>query len=521
MRIATALVLTAVLSAAGAAQPLAGGYSINPLYPTGAGNFATLLDAVNALVANGVSGAVTFDIFDDAGPYNEAHPFTTANTGGGWAPSTAVLCLAQWAGASAANRVTFRAAAGESPVFDATGRAMGVFWNGADYVTIEGIEIRNAPYDGVSLYSESSHGQVFDAIIRRCRIHDCGASGVCIYGNSSRPQNTLVENNFFWNLQITNAGAFSTTARFGYVSGRRHDFSRLVNNTFHVSTAAGSGFCVVGDMVSGGVGSHFSEVSNNIIVKTVNAARPVYSFPDNPTGTNGVPAILDANCYFDTSGGPFSAGSVVAANFTLWQTASSRDASSIEADPLLVNPVAGDLHINPVSPCVDLSALPSGVVDDIDGEIRSGVPDIGADETGYDYQTNSPAATLTINGLNGTPSVPAVTTVAQGAPVLIQFSSTNVGFPFETIIAAAPLVPASGGGLLSPNGQILNVSPFAPVVIWLNGGATPALLPFPGGFAIGFNAPFVPATLSLQSIHMDGVHPDGYVLSQGCQLTIQ
>src|SRR5262245_57300926 len=103
---------------------LAGGYTINPARPASATNFTTLASAVAALVANGVAGPVFFDVYDDAGPYKETATFSAVIT-----PTTAGLVLGTWNGASSTNRVTFRAAPGESPVIDAAPNGMGVFWN--------------------------------------------------------------------------------------------------------------------------------------------------------------------------------------------------------------------------------------------------------------------------------------------------------------------------------------------------------------------------------------------------------
>ena len=502
---------------------LSGAYTILPLNPTGGSNFASLADAVTALNTQGIAGPVTFEIFDDAGPYTETNSFVTANVQ--WAPSTAVLVLGQWVGSSPNNPVIFRAAPGESPVFDATGKAMGVFWNGADYVTIEGIEIFGAIFDGVSLYSETSHGQPLSPTIRRCRIHSCAASGVAIYGNTLRPQNTLVENNFFWNLQTTNAGGFNTTARFGYVSGRRHDFSRVINNTFFVNTAAGSGFAVIGDVPSGGTGSHYSEISGNIIVKTVNGARPIYSLPDNPAGVSGVPAIMESNCYFDTSGGSFSLGSIIAADLPTWIALANRDLTSLNADPLLAAPATGDLHLTALSPCIDAVLVSGGPVDDIDGELRTGVPDIGADELALcavvEYQVNSAEATLTLDGLVGTPCSPAIVTKGQNLPTILALSGTLSGFGFDAGIVGAPLLPVSSGAFVTSNGQILNLNQGVPPMIFLIGGSSLSLtVPFPGNLVLPFNTPGSPLTATIQMVIVDPTHPDGARLSQGSELNV-
>jgi hypothetical protein len=52
---------------------------------------------------------------------------------------------------------------------------------------------------------------------------------------------------------------------------------------------------------------------------------------------------------------------------------------NINADPLFVDLVAGDVHLAAGSPCIDAAPL-SDARRDIDGALRTGVRDIGADE---------------------------------------------------------------------------------------------------------------------------------------------
>ncbi|MAG56228.1 MAG: hypothetical protein CMJ83_08060, partial [Planctomycetes bacterium] len=420
------------------------------------------------------------------------------------------------------NRVTFRAATGENVVFDAAGAGHGIFFGGADYVTIEGIEIMNAPFDGVSLYSEAQHGVVFDAVIRRCRIHDCGATGVLVYGNSARPSNTVIENNFFWNLQMTNAGGFNSLARFGYVSGRRHDGTRVLHNTFYVSTGTGSAFCVIGDMPSG-TETRFVEISNNVIHKTAGPTRPIYSFP--LAGATGVPALVNSNCYWDPSGGPFSAGAVVSANFAAWVAATGQDTTSFSIDPVLVAPIAGDLHLDPNSPCVNASSVLSTIIDDIDGEPRAGTFDIGADEVSCTlplFETNDAASYLDVDGVQGTSCTPAISARAVGTTGTASFQSTNVGMPYEVVLALAPLLPASAGVPVTANGQLLNVDITSPSTTYFNGGAAPSFaVLFPFSFIAPWTAPATPVTIALQMANFDPTHPDGFAISQGCQADVQ
>jgi len=372
--------------------------------PASSVNFTSLANAVQSLATNGVIGPVIVEVYDDAGAYNESQPFTTANVQ--WAPSTAVLTLGQWTGVSSTNRVTFRPAAGETPVLDATGRAMGVFWGGADYVTLEGFEIRNAQFDAVTLYSETTHGVATDPIINRCRIHDCGGCGVTVYGNSLFPLNTLIENCFFWSLQTTNAGGFNTTARFGYITTRRSTNTRIVHNTFLVDTGVGSSCCAIGAYPSGAAEIPFAEVSNNVFLKTGAAGKPFFRL-QMPAGTTApVPTVCDSNCFFDVTASPFALygtnATTIANTLTDWQIGALRDLASLAADPLLLDSGNHDFHLTALSPCIGASTVNTGVVEDVDGQPRVTSLDIGADE----YS----AATITSVG-TGCPGTGSITPV--------------------------------------------------------------------------------------------------------------
>ena len=477
----TGLLLLA-LTATGFAQ-LSGLYTVNPLAPGGGSNFTSLTSAVQALLAQGVTGPVVFELFDDAGPYTDAMPFTTTNVT--WGTSDAVLTLGTWAGAATDRPVAFRAAPGEFPVLDATGRAMGVFWNGADHVTIEGLEIRGADYDAVAIYSEAGHGQVESAVIRRCRLHDCGGAGVMLHGNLPHPQDTVIENNFFWNLQTTNAGGFNTLSRFGYVSARRTNGTRVRHNTFHVATATGSFFTVMGGFPGSLTDTPFEEVFGNVIVKTVASGRPVFWWP-TIGGVASLPLVQDRNCIHDPSGGPFgfhgTNGQSIASTLAAWRTAVGRDLASLDADPLLSAPAVGDLHLLPGSPCVDAATAPLLVLDDIDGETRT-LADLGADEL-----TSGPAPTATPFGLSATHStglvpflqtnqIPALGTAA--FPLTVTPALPNsFAYLFAAYATAPGPIPLGSGNTfwLDPVTAdalaVAGVSPVGPIQTGAGGTAT-------------------------------------------------
>jgi hypothetical protein len=204
---------------------------------------------------------------------------------------------------------------------------------------------------------------------------------------------------------------------------------------------------------------------------------------------------------------------------------------------LVSTTVPYDIHLTPGSPCMDTATTnyvpgvwvtnPTGfaVTTDFEGDARPAtLRDIGADEIAClvpQFETNSTPSHLDIDGLQASPCVAAVTLKSQGAPGTIAFGSSNVGLGWEAVIATAALVPASAGGIVTGNGQILNVNFAAPSVLFLNGGTVPNFgTPFPGNFLLGFNAPPFPFIASMQMANLDPSHPDGTALSQGCELNV-
>lgn len=493
---------------------LAGTYTVNPTLPTAGNNFASLLDATNALAAQGVAGPVVVEVYDDAGPYTEIAPFTSAN--GVSTPTTAVLAFASWTGTSSINRVTFRPAAGEAPVLDATGRGMGVFWGGGDYVTLEGFEIRNPLQDGISLYAEASHGIAQDPIIDGCRIHDCGAGGVVLYGNTPQPANTLVQNCTFWRCQTTNFGGFNTTGRFGYITTRRTNGTRIVHNTFFVDTGVGSMFCVIGANASGATEVPYQEVSNNIVYKTAGAGRPIFHIA-TPTGaTTPVPVVCDSNCFVDLTASPFArygvSGATIANTLLDWQIGVLRDLQSLTADPLFVDAANLDFHLQPVSPCRNASALAAGVALDADGQVRTAPEDIGADEasdatfavvgTGCAAPASTPPRLSNTWPFLGNPDY---TLRVDNMPVntfMFLFGSNGIGPPIPfgagcTVHLDLPSLSGLGAAVSA------------------TGGTASLFFPLPP------NPAFVGINLAFQSLVLDATAPLGFVMTNALDVVFR
>src|ERR1051325_10439661 len=130
------------------------------------------------------------------------------------------------------------------------------------------------------------------------------------------------------------------------------------------------------------------DTRNNLIKNNIIYANDARLFVDSwsavMTGN-----VVDRNLFFAPGGGSNGTWiwqNVTYTSFAAYQSASGNDVTSLVGlDPLLINPVSGDLHINSGSPAINAGEnLPSsqmGTVD-IDGNARiiNGTVDIGADE---------------------------------------------------------------------------------------------------------------------------------------------
>ncbi len=130
------------------------------------------------------------------------------------------------------------------------------------------------------------------------------------------------------------------------------------------------------------------DTRNNIIKNNIIFANSSRRFIESWSAvmTNNV---VDRNFYYAAGGGSNGTWiwkNVTYTSFAAYQSGSGNDATGlIGIDPLLVNPTAGNLHLNTGSPAINagenLSSAQMGTLD-IDGNARiiNGVVDIGADE---------------------------------------------------------------------------------------------------------------------------------------------
>ena len=192
-------------------------------------------------------------------------------------------------------------------------------------------------------------------------------------------------------------------------AGRNTSYITLRNNFFYYNTQTGIAFggydkrrgstenCVIvnntlyNNFTQGDWGAELYiqfDTRNNIVKNNVIYANSFKRYIESWSAVMTA-NVVDRNLYFAPGGG--SSGTwiwkgVTYTTFTSYQSASGNDlASLIGLDPLLVNPAAGDLHLNTGSPAIDagenLPSIQMGTLD-IDGDPRliNGTVDIGADE---------------------------------------------------------------------------------------------------------------------------------------------
>jgi len=126
---------------------------------------------------------------------------------------------------------------------------------------------------------------------------------------------------------------------------------------------------------------------NNIFAdsRTGGTAFHVAMANTNAAATGWNAAASNNNLLFNTTAANLTQwlGAAAANNQTLagFQAASGGDAASLSGNPLFIS--ASNLHLDPfgpTSPAENAGVTFGGIVDDIDGDTRASIPDIGADE---------------------------------------------------------------------------------------------------------------------------------------------
>lgn len=240
-------------------------------------------------------------------------------------------------------------------------------------------DIRRA--DGIYLYGSSGN------FVYRNRVHDNQDSGIH-FGPGS--DNNVVFNNRSWNNGdhgYDHLGAVGTTHTNDVAYGNIKD-----------------GFSIEG-------GATGTRVYNCIAVNN-GLTTDEFNLWVEPGSEAGL--VSDHNIFWNGAAQePINYLDIEYAAIQDYRTASGQDAHSIQADPLFVDPAAGDFRLRPGSPAIDSgnSGAPYWPSTDVAGQPRRDVPGVAdtgmgpvtyADRGPLEYQFSAPAARVAVTPATGT-----------------------------------------------------------------------------------------------------------------------
>ncbi len=206
--------------------------------------------------------------------------------------------------------------------------------------------------------------------IERNIVHHCNI-GIEIasehQGKSS--SHIIVKNNFVYQNHIMGI------ALGGYDTQRGStQYCSIINNTCYQNDSDRDGngeLCLQYDVQQ-------TDIKNNIFF-----CNDQNLFLSNPFTSNAGNTI-NYNIYHGSENGNprWQWKKIFYSSFSSWRNATGNDGNSRYADPKLLNPASGNLHISSDSPAIDQGTAVTGLVNDIDDDKRpfgNGI-DIGADE---------------------------------------------------------------------------------------------------------------------------------------------
>jgi hypothetical protein len=205
------------------------------------------------------------------------------------------------------------------------------------------------------------------ALVYNNRIHNFrgGSGAVGLMVSSSTTGVIRVFNNFIYDWQITGGTVYGVQVSAPY-HVECHFNSIRIND---VATSTNSAAVCLANA------SAQLSLSNNILEvdEATGLCWSIYR--------SGGTLTSNYNCFYGTGAGYRVGYSYWSNYWTLsdWRTATGLDSQSRQGDPVFLG--ATDLHIDPFGSFVDSAGLTvPGITTDIEGDLRAGVPDIGADE---------------------------------------------------------------------------------------------------------------------------------------------
>lgn len=379
-------------------------------------DFADFGAAFSSLEANGVVGAVTFEVYTGLNPYTSAGLYT----------------LNEVPNQSVNNPITFRPAPGNKPVVQGGGASggilagAGIMLAGCQFVTIEGIEFdgNGVANFGVAIHSDTGFSSANNRVMG-CTIHGTVGPGIAVFtfsAVSSSVANAQIVNNLIYNC----TGNLVTAPRGALFLGAAKN-AVVYHNTVVKTTGTEPAF--VHNQVF--VSQNALRVSNNIFyAENVNTAY----------GHDGTHALNgNGNIWHLGTGVAFGENNLT---FTGWQS-QGFDGAGLMTDPGFRDPAGNDFHLAPNSPARDAAVnVQPAVNTDYEGDARpiGNANDTGADE----FNPNGPAEIRMGYRGNNVADGSSVNVGNLGAGVAMNFTFdiSNVG-GVDLILNGNPVVAIS------------------------------------------------------------------------------
>ncbi len=215
--------------------------------------------------------------------------------------------------------------------------AIGIYVDGARNITVERNRIHEADR-GIGIVSENDAFPTENCIVRNNFVYNCWRTGIYLggylnYTGGGTKNCAVVNNTLFCNNKEPGA--------FGEIEGE----IRLTENCF-----------------------------NNVIKNNIVFARPSGDVFVHKYTSSGNGNVFDHNLYYTTGAAKWIWNGTEYTDFAAWKAACNGDANTTnEIDPLLVNTVSPDLHIQPASPAKNTGIVISSDINgstDIDGKAR-------------------------------------------------------------------------------------------------------------------------------------------------------
>ena len=360
---------------------------------------------------------------------------------------------------------------------------------GASSAIIEGNDISVGDY-GTSGYSATIAGIELAAtnagcVVNKNNIHDINQPSVNGYGahgiyvtSGTNNSGITITNNFIRDckMDIYQSSATSTFIPTGvYFTGGAtnviFNHNTILMNDQLTTNATYSSFCVNASTSS----VTFAEFQNNILVNN-HSSTAAYAFYTGATSVISA-ATVNNNNYYAPGGRVGYYSSAARISLSDWQTATSKDAASVNVNPSFVS--STDLHLSTsVASALESGGAITTLTTDIDGQTRPGpagsingggtAPDIGADEfDGIPLPANEIAATVLVDPINGA-------TIASGQSFAPQATFVNNGSAIQTNVPVRyQIVDATNNIIYNVTSTIASLAPFASSTVSFSSATIP------------------------------------------------